>query len=196
MIRKREIIPFSFSGNDYYIEARRVNKRIQAMFRQKNVRVQRSVFEFKLPKIHPIRPIRPPRIRPRMGGFHAPPPIFRGIRKPSARVFRHKRIIKRQFMTGLEVENLKRIADRSNVSRDLVDWDAHIDRTLTYHENKRRISEIVASVSAPSSRVFSSYDRMASNAQFQAYIETLQWKAGAGDVHAMKELAKYRAMRH
>ena len=190
MRRKREIIPFSFSGNDYYIETRRVNKRMRALFSQKNVKIQRSVFDFKLPKMQPIRP---PVIRPRMGGFHVPP-ILRGMRRPPSRPFRHRKIIKRQFMTGLEVENLKRIADRNKVARDLVDWNAHIDRTLTYHENKRRISEIVASVSAPAARTFS-YDKIANNAQFQSYIETLEWKAGSGDVHAMKQQAKYRAMR-
>lgn len=88
-------------------------------------------------------------------------PTIQTIRKPQKKVKktmpflrrRIRKVIERKRLTGVEIENIKRIADKHGIARDLFDWKAHIDRTLSYRENVTQITSKIGSISTPRSEV-------------------------------------------
>ncbi len=66
------------------------------------------------------------------------------IVKRKLRIRRKRRKpIKRKKLTGVEIEQLKRLADNVGVPRDEFDFTALIDRDLTFHENKANLEPLV-----------------------------------------------------
>lgn len=47
-------------------------------------------------------------------------------------------------MSGVELENLYKIADKFSVARDIVDWHSLIDRKLDYHENYTQLEKFIS----------------------------------------------------
>lgn len=49
----------------------------------------------------------------------------------------------RKKLTGIEIENLKRIADKNGVARDQFDFTALIDKSLNFQENKANLEPLI-----------------------------------------------------
>jgi hypothetical protein len=92
-----------------------------------------------------------------------------------AKIRKIRREHKRKKLTGVEIENLKKLADKRGIERDLVDFDAIIDPTLNYHENKDMIEDYLKGVSK---KKFSLTDELSKlESQFKSYINELEYRA-------------------
>jgi hypothetical protein len=72
-------------------------------------------------------------IGPKSIGFHAP-------RLPKMR-------INRKSLTGIELKHLYNLAPKLGIDKDLFDFHAHIDRTLSYGENKTQLINKIRDIS-------------------------------------------------
>jgi len=97
-------------------------------------------------------------------------------------------------MTGVEKLNLYKIADKHGVDRDLVDFEAYIDPTLNYYENRDTLEKHISKISAREEMEDKSeeYDH-----RFNEYIGELKYRAEiTEDPEEKKDIMdQYRALR-
>jgi hypothetical protein len=77
-------------------------------------------------------------------------------------------------LTGIELENLYKIADKFNVEKDLIDFKAYIDKTLDYHENKQILTEYISNIGI---KAEIEEDIGALEGQYRNYVNELKWRA-------------------
>ena len=80
-------------------------------------------------------------------------PVTRMILSPRLMRRRKRRFFGRRKLTGIEMEHLRRIAGKHGIERDLFDFKAHIDRTLSYPEAKREITRKIRLIAPSRPRV-------------------------------------------
>lgn len=97
-------------------------------------------------------------------------------RRVRVRKIRRRKAGKRRKLTGIEIENLKKLADVRGISRDLVDWDALIDKTLNYHENKAIIEDYLQGVGKKTMNYKAEIDRAVG--ELRIYLSELKWRLG------------------
>lgn len=117
------------------------------------------------------------------------------VRKRPKRL-RKRRIIpihkqKPRKLTGIERMNLIKLADKYGVNRDVVDFEALIDESLTYDENRRILKKKVKVLSRKSNM---DYEPERINADQIAHLEELSFRASAGDRGALREFDYYKKL--
>jgi len=108
------------------------------------------------------------------------------------------KVVVRKRLTGVDIENLKKIADRHHVDRDLFDWKAHIDRRISYYENKTAITRKIRDISKDAASVRASSVRVMTGNEYHGRIhdrvDTLEFEISKGLNHTRKqELAGWKA---
>lgn len=152
----------------------------------KKIKVLKIIKPIKIPKTTP-KMQRTPRVNvKKLPGIRVRKKRIIIVRKRRKRIRRRIPIHKQKprKMTGIEIRQLKGVADSYGVPRDLIDWEAHIDPSLTYSENKRIITRVVKR-----SGGYRDYEigKGQVRAEQAGYLEKLAFKASAGDTKAYKE---------
>jgi hypothetical protein len=113
------------------------------------------------------------------------------VKKPKKIKFRKpKRYIERKKLSGVEIKNLKKLANKYGVEQDLIDWEAIIDRTETYDENKTRVEKLLRKISVRKDMDKRSIREIESELQsdYERHLDELKWRAEQGDPRAKHEL--------
>lgn len=165
-----KLVRFKYKGREYEVDSRRISldPRLKRFLRYHTVSVHRK----SIPIVMKTIKLKTPKVKSWM----------------KKRRFIHKRrlsrraIMKTRAITPLEIEHLKRMAEKHGIERDLIDWKSYIDRSLTFSENKRIVEKMLL---VPS---------LSYGGEKENYIDRLFFKSSSGNHRAKKELKWLKKM--
>jgi len=162
-------IRFRYRGKLWVVSAERAkNPRVQALLRKAGTLKFRRIVKDKTGKPKLIKKT-----------IVIPQKRVKTIRRPK------RRVSETRGLTGVDYENLARIADRYGVARDLVDWNSRIDASLTYDENKSILTNYIRGLSQDATADVSPGTFEGDYAQ---YVSQLEYACGEGSQDACEEL--------
>lgn len=164
-------------------EARLNNPRVQALMATKSVKRMAAI-----PYFFGQKPQKKPFRKAVKRPFKPVPSTKQAIK--TRFVFRRpRRKIRRTRLTGLEMRHLRNMPLKAGLST--FDVEAHIDKSLTYAENRSSIEKKLKNVTRIDT-VMEPFDSDRFNADFERHIDNLSFRASGGDIQAKQELAFLR----
>lgn len=185
MSKGRWVLFKSRHGSFVIPEVKLAEPRVQLLFKTKDIKIMATVPTFlkrrsPRPRIQTPRLIKPVKM-----------PASRPI-TPAGRVryrVKRRRVFRRTKLSGIELKHLKAMPGKLGISS--FDTHAHIDKTLTYAENKTQIERKLRNIA----RVESVYSMDQFQSDLDTHMHGLEARAKSGNVHAIRELQMWRRER-